>query len=62
MLMGTAEDRVIKPIEGKTIFIEDLNPAERARILKEKTGVSLSYRKLFNEVWTMIGSITLWFG
>ena len=39
MLMGTAEDKVIKPITTKTIFIEDLNPEERARLLKEKTGV-----------------------
>jgi hypothetical protein len=40
MLMGSAEERKIEePSAKKTVFIEDLTPDERARILKEKTGV-----------------------
>lgn len=39
MLMGSAEGS--KPIESnnKTVFVEDLTPEEKAKILKEKTGV-----------------------
>lgn len=39
MLMGTAEERKIAEPSKKTVFIEDLTPEERSRILKEKTGV-----------------------
>ena len=39
MLMGTAEERKLDEPAKKTVFIEDLTPEERSRILKEKTGV-----------------------
>lgn len=39
MLMGQAEGNTIKMPVEKTVFIEDLTPEERARILKEKAGV-----------------------
>jgi len=41
MLMGTAEERKLDEPIKKTVFIEDLTPEERSRILKEKTGEAL---------------------
>ena len=40
MLMGAAEGekKLTEPVQ-KTVFIEDLTPEEKAKILKEKTGV-----------------------
>ena len=40
MLMGSAEERKINEPSKKTVFLEDLTAEERAKILKEKTGVS----------------------
>lgn len=40
MLMGSAEERKIEDPTKKTVFLEDLTPEERAKILKDKTGVS----------------------
>lgn len=40
MLMGAAEG--VQNLESKiqkTVFVEDLTPEEKAKILKEKTGV-----------------------
>eukprot|EP00921_Rhytidocystis_pertsovi_P021847 GHVQ01034952.1.p1 GENE.GHVQ01034952.1~~GHVQ01034952.1.p1 ORF type:complete len:454 (+),score=69.36 GHVQ01034952.1:437-1798(+) len=36
MLVGTAQGTELKPPETQTIFVEDLTPDERARLLKEK--------------------------
>jgi ubiquitin carboxyl-terminal hydrolase 14 len=36
--MGTAEGKELKDLDKKIVFIEDLTPEERARLLKEKTG------------------------
>lgn len=41
MMMGQREADTVKMTGEKTIFIEDLTPEERARILKEKTGVRI---------------------
>ena len=41
MLMGVAEGNTIKQATEKTVFLEDLTPEERARILKEKAGVMI---------------------
>lgn len=41
MLMGSAEERKIQEPSKKTVFIEDLTPEERSKILKEKTGEAL---------------------
>ena len=38
MLMGTAEDKVLQAPTEKIVFLEDLTPEERAKVLKEKTG------------------------
>ena len=38
MLMGTAEDKVLQGPAEKVVFLEDLTPEERAKVLKEKTG------------------------
>ncbi len=49
MLMGAAEGekKLTEPAQ-KTVFIEDLTPEEKARILKEKTGVNiLIFLKIF---------------
>lgn len=40
MLMGQTEQNAIKQSNEKTVFLEDLTPEERAKILKEKAGVS----------------------
>jgi hypothetical protein len=37
--MGNAEERKIEEPFKKTVFIEDLTPEEKAKILREKTGV-----------------------
>lgn len=37
MLMGTAEEKMaVKPPPEKTVFVEDLTPAQQAALLKEK--------------------------
>lgn len=41
MLMGSAEERKIEEPSKKTVFLEDLTPDERAKLLKEKTGEAL---------------------
>lgn len=46
MLMGSAEERKIEEPSKKTVFLEDLTPEERARILKEKTGVNFNSKKV----------------
>ncbi len=46
--MGAAEGekKLTEPAQ-KTVFIEDLTPEEKARILKEKTGViALKFQKI----------------
>ena len=40
MMMGAAEGKTVEAPKEKIVFIEDLNPQERAKILKEKTGVN----------------------
>ena len=47
MLMGTAEERKLNEPTKKTVFIEDLTPEERARVLKEKTGVRTTSCSLY---------------
>ena len=41
MMMGQAEGNTIMNIEQKTVFIEDLNAEQKAKLLKEKSGVIL---------------------
>lgn len=37
-MMGTAEDKALQAPVEKVVFLEDLTPEERAKVLKEKTG------------------------
>ena len=41
MMMGTAEGKELKGPTKQTVFVEDLTPEEKARLLKEKTGGAL---------------------
>ena len=43
--MGSAEERKIEEPSKKTVFLEDLTPDERAKLLKEKTGVNFSSKR-----------------
>jgi hypothetical protein len=39
MMMGQVEEKLVQLNAAKTVFIEDLTPEQRAKILKEKAGV-----------------------
>ena len=52
MLMGAAEGgKELKDQIKPVIFEEDLTPDERARILKEKTGVNFIKMFLFKNIY-----------